>query len=82
MTESARVWSAQPSGSLWRTAAGWTLLLLGVAGLMLPFLPGIPLLIAGLIMLSAQHRWARNCLRRVKLWTRKFRRHRSKPANA
>jgi uncharacterized membrane protein YbaN (DUF454 family) len=82
MTESLGVWSKQPSGSLWRTAAGWVLLMLGVAGLILPVLPGTPLLIAGLVMLSADHGWARNCLRRVKLWIRKLRRHPPKPANA
>jgi uncharacterized membrane protein YbaN (DUF454 family) len=81
MTESVQVWSMQPSGSLWRSAGGWILLVLGAAGLMLPVLPGVPLLIAGLVLLSADHRWARNCLRRVKLWTRKLRRHRSKSAN-
>ena len=81
MTESVQVWNAQPSGSLWRSAGGWILLVAGAAGLMLPVLPGVPLLIAGLVMLSADHRWARNCLRRVTLWTRKLRRLRSKPAN-
>jgi uncharacterized protein len=81
MTESVQVWNAQPSGSLWRSAGGWILLVVGAAGLMLPVLPGVPLLIAGLVMLSADHRWARNCLRRVKLWTRKLHRLRSKPAN-
>ena len=39
------------------------------------------LLIAGLVMLSTEHRWARICLRRVKVWTRKLHLHRSKPAN-
>ena len=74
MTESVHVWSTQPSGSLWRNVGGWILVVLGVAGLMLPVLPGIPLLIAGLVMLSADYRWARNFLRRVKLWARKFHR--------
>ncbi|MDT7816267.1 MAG: uncharacterized protein QOJ42_6183 [Acidobacteriaceae bacterium] len=81
MTESVQVWNTQPSGSLWRSAGGWILVVLGVAGLMLPVLPGAPLLIAGLIMLSANHRWARNCLRRVRVWTRKLHPHRSKPAH-
>jgi uncharacterized protein len=81
MTESVHVWSAQPSGSLWRNAGGWILLVLGAAGLMLPVLPGTPLLIAGLVMLSADHRWARDGLRRLKLWTRKLHTRRSKPTN-
>ena len=82
MTEFVPLWSAQPSGSLWRNAGGWTLVILGVAGLMLPVLPGIPLLIMGLVLLSADYRWARTCLRRVKLWTRKLNRHRSRLADA
>jgi Putative transmembrane protein (PGPGW) len=82
MTESVSVWSTQPSGSLWRTAGGWSFLVFGVAGLVLPVLPGVPLLLAGLIMLSADHHWARSCLRRVKLWIRKLNRHRSGLANA
>lgn len=82
MHESAPVVSLQPSGSLWRNTGGWIFLVLGVAGLMLPVLPGVPLLIAGLVMLSADYRWARNSLRRVKLWTHKLDRHRSEPSNA
>lgn len=82
MTESVDAWSTQPLGSHWRNAGGWVLVTLGVAGLMLPVLPGTPLLIAGLVILSADHLWARNCLRRVKLWIRKLRRDPSKPANA
>jgi uncharacterized protein len=81
MTESAPVWSTHPSGSLWRNAGGWILVVLGVAGLLLPVLPGAPLLIAGLVLLSAHHRWARNCLRKVKLWTQKLNRHQTKPTN-
>jgi uncharacterized membrane protein YbaN (DUF454 family) len=82
MTESVQVWSTQPSGSLWRRADGWVLVVLGAAGLILPVMPGAPLLIAGLVLLSTEHRWARKCLRRVKVWTRKFHLHWSKPANA
>jgi DUF2934 family protein/putative transmembrane protein PGPGW len=81
MTESAPVWSTQSSGSLWRTAGGWIFVILGVAGLILPVLPGAPLLIAGLVLLSADHRWAQNCLDKVKLWTQKLYRHQAKPAN-
>jgi uncharacterized membrane protein YbaN (DUF454 family) len=39
-------------------AAGWSLLVLGVAGLFLPILPGILLLLIGLMVLSSEHRWA------------------------
>ena len=40
-------------------AAGWVLLLLGVAGLFLPILPGVLLLIVALSILSVEYRWAR-----------------------
>lgn len=82
MTESAPVLSAQRSGSLWRNAGGWAFVILGVAGIVLPILPGAPLLLAGLVLLSADHRWARDCLHRVKLWTQKLNRRQSKLANA
>jgi uncharacterized membrane protein YbaN (DUF454 family) len=39
-------------------AAGWSLLVLGVAGLFLPILPGILLFLIGLTILSSEHRWA------------------------
>lgn len=80
MTEAAPVGNTQSSGNLWRTAGGWIFVIVGVAGLLLPVLPGAPLLIAGLVLLSADHRWARNYLRKVKLWTHKLNRHKTKPA--
>jgi hypothetical protein len=82
MTQSVSTWNIQQSGSLWRTAGGWTFLVVGVAGLVLPVLPGVPLLIAGLVMLSADYHWARTSLRRLKLWIRKLNRRRSGLANA
>jgi uncharacterized membrane protein YbaN (DUF454 family) len=81
MTEDLPVGSTQPSGSLWRNAGGWIFLMLGIAGLILPVLPGAPLLIAGLVLLSANHSWARNCLHKVKLWTQKLNRRQRKTAN-
>jgi uncharacterized protein len=80
MTGSAPVWNTRFNGSRWRTVGGWIFLILGVAGVLLPVLPGAPLLIAGLVLLSADYRWARNCLRKVKLWTHKLHRHKTKPA--
>jgi uncharacterized membrane protein YbaN (DUF454 family) len=41
---------------------GWILLMIGVLGLLLPLLPGIPLLIAGLVILSREYDWARRLL--------------------
>ena len=42
------------------------LLILGLAGCVLPIIPGIPLLIAGLIILGKDYAWARFALRKVK----------------
>jgi len=39
--------------------AGWVLLILGGAGLVLPVLPGVVLLIVGLSFLSLEFKWAR-----------------------
>jgi uncharacterized membrane protein YbaN (DUF454 family) len=47
---------------------GWLLLLLGVIGLVLPLLPGIPLLIAGLVILSREYDWARRLLAKGLRW--------------
>ncbi|HEY6307087.1 MAG TPA: PGPGW domain-containing protein [Candidatus Angelobacter sp.] len=48
-------------------AAGWILVVLGVAGLFLPVLPGVLLLLAGLSILSYEYDWARR-------WSLKLRR--------
>ncbi|MFB3915470.1 MAG: PGPGW domain-containing protein [Terriglobales bacterium] len=47
-------------------AAGWTFLLLGVAGLFLPVLQGVLFLLIGLIILSSQYAWAHHWLQKVK----------------
>jgi uncharacterized membrane protein YbaN (DUF454 family) len=44
--------------SLWRTALGWVCVCAGIAGIILPVIPGLPLLLAGLVILSARYRWA------------------------
>ena len=66
-------WLTNPEkpGRLWRTAAGWVLVGLGVLGMVLPVIPGVPLLIAGLVVLSARYRWASDCLQWVKQQARK-----------
>ena len=63
------------SWSNWaRKAGGWGLLALGIAGCLLPVIPGVPFLIAGLIILARDYKWARFALRRVKRWVVQARR--------
>jgi uncharacterized membrane protein YbaN (DUF454 family) len=54
----------KPGFSWWRSVTGWGLLALGVLGMILPLAPGIPLVIAGLVILSTQHRWVRGLVLR------------------
>jgi uncharacterized membrane protein YbaN (DUF454 family) len=63
------------SGYGWaRKATGWGLLIAGIAGCILPILPGVPLLLAGLLILARDYVWAKRTLRRVKRWAVKIRR--------
>ena len=57
-------------GSLWGAFVGWACVCAGVLGLVLPVIPGIPLLIAGLFILSARYVWASYCLRWVQCQVR------------
>ena len=43
-------------------AVGWGLVILGGAGLLLPVLPGVMLLILGLSFLSLEYKWARRLM--------------------
>ena len=45
--------------------AGWLFIVLGIAGLFLPFLQGILFLILGLLILSHEYLWAHNLLLRL-----------------
>lgn len=47
---------------------GGLLILLALAGFVLPILPGTVLLIAGLLVWSSEFRWARDLLARVRAW--------------
>ena len=49
---------------------GGILVLLGLLGLALPFLPGTVFLIAGLLVWSSEFRWANKALVRVRRWIR------------
>lgn len=42
----------------------WILVVLGTAGIFLPFIPGIPLLFGGLIVLARRYAWASRLLAR------------------
>lgn len=56
-------------GSLQRVAMlilGWALIVLGIAGLFLPFLQGILLLVAGVWVLSRESAWVRRRLDRLR----------------
>jgi uncharacterized membrane protein YbaN (DUF454 family) len=39
--------------------AGWSFILLGIVGLILPFLQGLLFILVGMIILSSQYAWAR-----------------------
>lgn len=44
---------------------GWSLVLLVIAGLVLPFLQGLMLILLGLIILSSEYQWARRLLAKL-----------------
>jgi hypothetical protein len=48
--------------SIRRRLLGWVCIILGVPGLILPLLPGIPLLVMGIVLLSREHHWAHRLL--------------------
>jgi hypothetical protein len=52
--------------SLWGTVVGWLCVCIGVLGIVLPIIPGLPFLAAGLFILSARYVWAAVCLRWLK----------------
>lgn len=45
---------------------GWTLVLVGVVGLLLPLLPGGLLIVLGALMLDSQHPWLRRALEKCR----------------
>jgi hypothetical protein len=65
--------------SVWRTirtVAGLILIGLGLLGLLLPVIPGIPLLIAGVSLVGTNHPWVRPVIARLRAWRRKWKRSR------
>jgi hypothetical protein len=47
------------SAGFWRKLICWVCVGIGLLGILLPIIPGIPFLIAGLLSLSTEHRWIR-----------------------
>ena len=61
-------WRRLPHPLRWVVVAsvGGTLVCLGILGLVLPVIPGVPLLIAGLALLATEFAWAEVLLHRTK----------------
>jgi uncharacterized protein YqgC (DUF456 family) len=51
-----------------RTGAGLVLVVVGIAGLVLPVVPGIPIMIAGLALLGTEHPVRVAITRRLQRW--------------
>ena len=66
MTLSWRFWEA-PVERL-RKVAGFTLLIAGLIGCLLPLVPGGPMVIAGVALLGADHPRIRPTIRRLEQW--------------
>jgi uncharacterized membrane protein YbaN (DUF454 family) len=68
------IWKALPHPVRWVFVAlvGVTLIILGLAGVVLPLLPGPALIIAGLVVLASEFAWARVVLQRVKERSKNF----------
>lgn len=62
-------WKRLPHPLRWVIAAsvGSTLVIIGLTGLVLPVIPGIPLLIAGFALLASEFTWAEVLLNKTKL---------------
>jgi len=73
---------AEQNGWL-RKLTGWSLLAVGITGCLLPIIPGIPFVLAGLLLLARDYAWARSALRTTKRWVvRMRRRNRERKARA
>lgn len=53
-------------GKLFRNIAGYACIVAGIAGCILPIIPGIPLLFLGLGLLAVHNPWAARLLERMK----------------
>ena len=61
-------WLTNPekAGTVWGMILGWVCVAIGIFGIVLPIIPGLPFLFAGLVILSARYKWASDCLRWAK----------------
>ena len=59
-----------------RVVTGLTLIGLGLLGMLVPVVPGIPLLIAGVALVGTNHPWVRPLMVRLRAWRRKWKRSR------
>jgi hypothetical protein len=61
-------WKRLPHPIRWVVAAsvGGTLVLVGLTGLVLPVIPGIPLMLAGFALLASEFAWAEAILNKTK----------------
>jgi uncharacterized protein len=60
-------------GRVTRFIGGWLLILVGIAGCVLPILPGVPLILAGLALLAEEYAWARRWMDKFKAWLARMR---------
>jgi uncharacterized protein len=61
-------------GGTIRVGVGFALIAAGLLGLLLPVVPGIPLLIAGVAMVGVDHPWIRPVMARFRGWRARRRR--------
>jgi hypothetical protein len=61
-----------------RTVTGLTLIGLGVLGILLPIIPGAPLLIVGVALVGANHPWVRPFTVRLRAWRQQLKWKRSR----
>jgi uncharacterized protein len=59
--------------ALLRTIAGVTLITIGLVGIVLPIIPGIPLLLAGVATMGRDHPWLRPVMARLDRWRKRWR---------
>lgn len=59
-----------------RFIGGWTLMVVGVLGCILPIIPGVPLILAGLALLASEYAWAQRWMDAFKGWLARFKKKR------